>query len=91
MPEDLNKEKERLIKAKESFIKKILENKTEALLAKKYYSEIEELIKTKKCISIDEVSKRLNLNNTDVRTIFEELILYNVVSGKIEKDQLILD
>ncbi|MFX0132782.1 MAG: hypothetical protein ACFFDN_03960 [Candidatus Hodarchaeota archaeon] len=91
MPEELNKEKESLTKAKESFIKKILENKTEALLAKKYYSEIEELIKTKKEISIDEVSKKLNLNKTDTRTIFEELILYNVVSGKIEKDQLILD
>ncbi|NVM01019.1 MAG: hypothetical protein HWN67_01670 [Candidatus Helarchaeota archaeon] len=91
MPEDLNKEKEGLTKAKESFIKKILENKTEALLAKKYCSEIEELIKAKKIISIDEVSKKLNLNNTDVRTIFEELILYNVITGKIEKDQLILD
>ena len=52
---------------------------------------IEKSIKTKKEISIDEVSKKLNLSKTDVRTIFEELILYNVVSGKIEEEKLILD
>ncbi len=78
-------------KANEEFIKKILENKAKAILAKKYYEKLEKLLKEKKIITIEEVSKDLNLERSDVRTIFEELILYNVVTGKIEDDKLILD
>ncbi|MHA1300192.1 MAG: hypothetical protein ACTSO9_12290 [Candidatus Helarchaeota archaeon] len=82
---------DKLKKAKESFIKKILENKTEALLAKKYYDKLENLLKEKKIITINEVMEKLNLNKIDVRTIFEELILYNVVKGRIEENKLIID
>lgn len=84
MTNDLNK-------AKENMIKKILENKAEALLAKKYYSEIKELIKGKKILSITELIDKLNINKTDAREILEDLILYNVVNGKIKDDKLILD
>ena len=80
-----------LEKAKQNMIKKILENKTEALLAKKYYTKLEELLKTKKMLSINEVSSLLNLKKMDVRMIFEDLILYNVVSGKIKGETLIID
>ena len=80
-----------LEKAKQNMIKKILENKTEALLVKKYYTKLEELLKTKKMLSINEVSSLLNLKKMDVRMIFEDLILYNVVSGKIKGETLIID
>ncbi|MHA1380115.1 MAG: hypothetical protein ACTSRG_17215 [Candidatus Helarchaeota archaeon] len=79
-----------LKKAKESFVKKIFENKSEAILAKKYYNKIENLLKEKKVITIKEVSEKLNISFIDAKTIFEELILYNVVSGKIERDSLVL-
>lgn len=72
-------------------IKKMFENMNDALLAKKYYLELEKLIKNNKILSIDEVSRKLNLTKTDTRTIFEELILYNVVSGKIKDDKLIIN
>ena len=57
----------------------------------KDHCKIEELINKKKVISIDMLSRKLDISKTDARTIIEELILYNVVAGRIEKDKLILD
>ena len=80
-----------LEQAKQSFIKKALENMNEALLAKKYFDKIKNLITTKKIITITDIQKKIDLNETEVLTIFEELVLYNVVSGKIEEKKLIID